>query len=283
MLTTLCRAVATLVRSVAALTTGVLLLAGMPAGQGAGSPLAWEKGEGFQRAPLVPSGGGKSGFDLLPETVTGITFTNVLAQSRFVTNQIYLNGSGVTAGDVDGDGWCDLYFCGLDRPNALYRNRGDFRFEDVTAFSGTGLTNHFSTGAVFADLDGDGDLDLVVNSVGNGTVVLFNDGRGRFENPRPGSPLNYLKAGMSLALADVDGDGDLDLYVANYRTSTIRDMPNTRLTISDLGGRLVVNAVNGRPTTAPDLVGRFTVTRDQRIVENGEADVLYLNDGRGGF
>src|SRR5262249_43413402 len=47
-------------------------------------------------------------------------------------NQNLLNGAGVAAGDFDGDGWCDLYFCGLGGRNALYRNLGNWRFQDVT-------------------------------------------------------------------------------------------------------------------------------------------------------
>src|SRR5207244_584540 len=128
-------------------------------------------------------------------------------------------------------------------------------------------------------LDGDGDLDLVVNSVGGGTHVFLNDGKGRFTELRPA--LNPGKAGMSLALADIDGDGDLDLYVANYRADTIRDHPQTRLHGDTVNGKRVVQTVNGRPVTEPDLVGRFTLSADGKIVEHGEADLLLRNEGGG--
>lgn len=244
----------------------------------------WQDAPGCRFAPVAPAAGARPvGFTLLSPAQTGVTFTNVLAQSRFVTNQIYLNGAGVAAGDVDGDGRCDLFFSGLDRPNVLYRNLGNWRFEDVTLSAGVALPGMSCTGATFSDVDGNGTLDLIVNSVGNGTFVWFNDGRGHFEDRSPGAPLNQLRAGMALTLADVDGNGTLDLYVANYRTTTIRDMPNTRLTLNRQNGEVVVVAVNGRPATDADLVGRFLVTRDGRVVENGEPDVLYLNDGQGHF
>jgi hypothetical protein len=168
-------------------------------------------------------------------------------------------------------------------PCALYRNLGGWRLEDITAQAGVGLINLSVTGAVFADLDGDGHLDLVVNTLGNGTFVFLNDGKGHFTDAFPGAPLNYLRAGMTAALAEVDGNGTLDLYVSNYRRMTYRDMSQAVYTLGNDGTNIVVKAVGGRPATEPDLVGRFTATADHRIIENGEPDVLYLNDGHGHF
>jgi len=245
--------------------------------------LDWTEGKGYRSAELKPAQPGKVGFTLLPSTLTGITFTNILQRDRFVTNQIYLDGSGVALGDVDGDGWCDIYLCGLDRPNVLYRNLGNWKFEDITASAGVACTNMYSTGATFADIDGGGALDLIVNTVGNGTLIFHNDGKGHFTLQSPNAPLNYARGGMSVALADVDGNGTLDMYVANYRTTTVRDMPNTRFTLNRVEGHIVLVAVNGRPVTDPDLVGRFSVNPMGGVTENGEADVLYLNDGKGHF
>ena len=107
--------------------------------------------------PLDVPTTGRTGFTLLSPSVTGITFTNTLSQERSITNQIYLNGSGVALGDVDGDGRCDIYLCGLERGNALYRNLGGWRFEDITQTAGVACADQASTGAVFADIDGDGD------------------------------------------------------------------------------------------------------------------------------
>jgi acetamidase/formamidase len=196
------------------------------------------------------------GFVLLPAGRTGISFSNTLALDRYTTNQIYLNGSGVAAGDVDGDGKCDLFFSGLGGQSVLYRNLGDWRFADMTAAAGLALGGLDATGCVLADLDGDGDLDLVINTMGNGTHIFLNDGQGHF---RKLPPLNPHKAGMSLAVGDVDGDGSLDIYIANYRINTIRDEPNTNLRIEEVDGQLKVVRVNNRPATEPDLVGRFSV------------------------
>src|SRR6185295_7689178 len=74
-----------------------------------------------------------AGFTLLSPAETGILFTNTLSAQHASENQILLNGSGVAAGDVDGDGKCDVYFCSLEGENRLYRNLGNWRFADVTA------------------------------------------------------------------------------------------------------------------------------------------------------
>src|SRR6188508_1079336 len=67
---------------------------------------------------------GKAGFRRMPAADTGLNFTNQLRDDRAYTNRNLLSGSGVAAGDVDGDGRIDLFFCGLDNANGLYRNLG---------------------------------------------------------------------------------------------------------------------------------------------------------------
>jgi hypothetical protein len=256
-----------------------VLLAGMVEvlpSMGAEPPPAWETNAVGRSRPVQPGPAGKAGFSALPPAVTGVTFTNTLPERRHLTNQILLNGAGLALGDVDGDGWTDLYLCNADGANALYRNLGDWRFTNVTATAGVACRYLTSSGAAFADLDGDGDLDLVVNSIGRGTRLFFNDGVGRFT---AGPVLNEGKGGMTAALADADGDGWLDLYIANYRTSALMDMPNARATFKTVDGRTLLETVNGRPLTDPDLTNRFVLGPRGNIEELGEADAFYRNAG----
>jgi hypothetical protein len=268
----------------------VLLLLFVLARSSAAAALSWTEEPGCRFSELAVGKSGAAGFVLVPPQACGITFIHALAQERHLTNQMYLNGSGVACGDVDGDGWCDLYFCNLDGPNQLYRNLGGWKFQDITASAGVSCSNLDSTGAAFADLDGDGDLDLVVNSLGQGTHVFLNDGKGRFTESRQNGVLNPGRGGMSMALADIDGDGALDLYVANYRTVTIRDQPNTRFTLRMVAGHPEVALIDGHPLTEPHLTNRFAFKITSGANggsfsndEFGEADVLYRNDGHGNF
>ena len=228
---------------------------------------------GFRRIPLTAAAPHAAGFTSLPGSLTGIAFTNHLATADAAANNNLMAGSGVAAGDVDGDGWCDLYFCSITGPNALYRNRGDWHFEDITAAAGVpGDPKWHSTGAVFADVDGDGDLDLLVGTLGHGPHLFLNDGHGRFQDATAAAGIQAETGTTSLALADVNGDGALDLYVVNYgAVSVLRS-----------GGRPELKFVNGQWVVTGPHAKRFR-TVDGRLEELGEPDVLYLNDGQGHF
>ena len=99
----------------------------------------------------------------------------------------------------------------------------------MTEASGIVCPGRNYRGAVFADLNGDGAVDLLVATTGQGVLCFQNDGRGRFTDAtlaaRTGSP----HGSMTLALADVDGNGSLDLYVANNRTEDMRDRGQVNL------------------------------------------------------
>jgi len=114
-----------------------------------------------------------------------------------------------------------------------------------------------ATGAVLVDLDGDDDLDLLVNTIGRGTLGFLNDGRGHFTSTPIASGAAALAGSMSMALADIDKDGDLDLYVANYlKVSLAASKPDYRGTI---------------PLYFPPEV------------YPAEPDILYRNEGNGRF
>ena len=82
------------------------------------APLQWHDLGHYREAKVNRPVGQASGFTLLSAKATGVEFTNRLARARMI-NANLLNGGGVAAGDVDGDGLCDLYFCSLDDDNAL--------------------------------------------------------------------------------------------------------------------------------------------------------------------
>lgn len=231
---------------------------------------------GVRETPVGVRGEGRTGFTLISPERTGVFFTNRLADRTVASNRVYENGSGVALGDVDGDGWCDLYFCRLEGPNALYRNRGNWQFEESTGRAGVACPNQFSTGAAFADIDGDGDLDLLVNAIGGGTRAFLNNGQGQFTE-LTGTRLVRRFGSTSLALADIEGDGDLDLYVTNYRTDTYKDRPR--------GLKVEAAMVNGQISVTP--ADRFVALLSRgnavEVMELGERDFLYVNDGAGRF
>ena len=238
--------------------------------------LQWQTMAGGRWAPLPAIADGRAGFKSLLAGETGIDFTNHLSDVAVARNRILENGSGVALGDVDGDGLCDIYFCRMEGGNVLYRNLGNWQFTNITESAGVACANQHSTGAVLADVDGDGDLDLLVNAIGGGTRLFLNDGQGHFSEVLD-SRLVRRFGSTSLALADVNGDGYLDLYVTNYRTDTDRDFPP--------GLKKEARLVEGKIEVTP--ADRFLALGQRgaaaEIVERGERDFFYLNDGHGRF
>ncbi|HVW83279.1 MAG TPA: VCBS repeat-containing protein, partial [Bryobacteraceae bacterium] len=125
--------------------------------------------------------------------------------------------NGIAAGDVDGDGFDEIYVCqpgGL--PNRLYRNRGDGTFEDITDAAGVGVLDATSS-ALFLDVRNSGLQDLIVLRP-DGPLLFLNVGGGRFR-VQPGAfrfrtPPQGSFTGM--AAADYDRDGRVDLYFCTY-------------------------------------------------------------------
>src|SRR5260221_529998 len=185
---------------------------------------SWHEEKGFRWAELHVPKDGQSGFTLLSPDQTGITYTSPLDEHVIAARRVLSTGSGVAVGDVDQDGLPDVFFCSLDGHNALYKNLGGMKFKDVTQGSGIVCSNRICRGAVFADINGDGWLDLLISTTGSGVLCFTNKGDGTFAecSEYAGTLSNY--GALTMAMADIDGNGTLDLYVANYQVDDARDL-----------------------------------------------------------
>ncbi|MDQ6768823.1 MAG: VCBS repeat-containing protein [Gemmatimonadota bacterium] len=169
-------------------------------------------------------------FELLAPSSTGVTFANQLPESADfnILNYLYFyNGGGVAVGDVDGDGLPDLYFTANVGPNKLYRNKGNYQFEDITARAGVADSVGWKTGVTMADVNGDGHVDIFVSGVDylgmHGRNVLYiNNGDGTFTDRTKEYGLEFSGYSTQALFFDYDGDGDLDMYLLNHGTETER-------------------------------------------------------------
>ncbi len=238
---------------------------------GTAEGLEWHKDQGFRWAALDVPKRGRPGFTQLPPEATGLVFTNALDEATGAANRVLYNGSGVAVGDFDNDGLPDIFLCNLSGRNVLFKNLGGWRFKDVTGESGLAVPCPFTRGAVFADVNGDGFLDLLISVTGRGVLCFLNDGKGKFSEATAIAGTSEKWGSTTLALADVDGNGTLDLYITNYRPNDIRDR-----------GRATISMVKGRPVMAGAETNRFILVNN-RLEECGQPDLLLLNDGSGHF
>jgi hypothetical protein len=245
--------------------------------------------------PLTVPSKGRAGYFRLTATKTGLVPQGKYTPLKNVAIR-ETGHSGLAAGDVDGDGLVDLYVCGMDTANALYRNKGSWQFEDITDQAGVACRGWRLSGAVFADVDADGDLDLILTSLLDCRNFLFlNDGRGKFTESYKAGWVNNPRGGsVAAVLADIDGDGDLDMYTPCFTKNFIHEELDEKEKARIL--RLGLDA-NREGRIPPDIFFKYfeVIPKSQTYdplkggpVKNGIVqayltDQLYINDGRGGF
>jgi hypothetical protein len=212
-------------------------------------------------------------------------FTDVTATHLPVDDRL---AWGAAAGDLDADGDVDLVFANRgwawpsDLANDLYLNDGSGRF---TASRGLPDDQDRSTSVAIGDVDGDGDLDVVVGNAdyhapaGLPNRVYLNRGDATFVAAPTALPQNDDPT-LAVALADVDGDGDLDLACAN-------DGPN-RLYVNDGTGRFGEAPPASFPPGAASSTAIVLADCDgdgdlDMLVGNHGQNRFYSNDGHGAF
>src|SRR4030043_1470410 len=113
-------------------------------------------------------------FTLLPASVTHADFVNQLdydtqlkKKFNIYTYRNFYNGGGVALGDINNDGLIDIFMTSNMGTNVLYLNKRDLKFEDISEQAGIGGKGKWATGAAFADVNGDGWIDIYVCNSGN--------------------------------------------------------------------------------------------------------------------
>jgi hypothetical protein len=239
-------------------------------------------------------------------------FTDVTLQSGIDAHGF---GIGVAAGDIDNDGWVDLYLTNFG-PSQMLHNNGDGTFTDVTAASGTENPAGFGVSAAFLDYDRDGWLDLYVgNNVnyrldnekvcpntagvpdycppqiygGRPDRLYHNLGRGRFSDVTAKALAGARVApALGVSTADFNGDGWIDLFVAN-------DGEDNQLWLNQRNGTFKETALlagvaltaEGKAEASMGVdAGDFDNDGDDDLIMTeltGQGSNVYLNDGRANF
>src|ERR1700694_1445699 len=257
-------------------------------------------------------------FTMMPPSYTGVRFINRVEDTpemNVFTYRNFYNGGGVAVGDLNGDGLPEVMLTSNLHGNKLYLNKGHFKFQDITEEAGVGGKGYWATGVTFADVNGDGLLDIYVCYAGSiagkrrANELFINQGLDKNGVPtfkEMAAEYGLADEGYSTQAAffDYDHDGKLDMFLINnsFRPVNSFGLRNIRNVRDPLGGdKLFHNDGNGHFTDVSAKAGIFgseiafglgvvvsDVNRDgwpDIYVSNGFSgrDYLYINNHDGTF
>ncbi|HMU69820.1 MAG TPA: VCBS repeat-containing protein, partial [Chitinophagales bacterium] len=169
-------------------------------------------------------------FSRLSASQTGVAMHLDLQETATMNVLLYqylYNGGGVAAGDVDGNGYCDLFFTGNLGQDKLYLNQGNMQFVDATRQANILPPQGWSSGVTMADVNGDGFLDIYVCKSGQFSTrdrhnqLYINNGKGAFVESAKKFGLDDSSFSTQAAFFDMDNDGDLDMFLLNHAVTQL--------------------------------------------------------------
>ena len=213
-------------------------------------------------------------FEVLSSEQTGLSFSNkltVTAEFNMFKYMYFYNGAGVGAGDFNNDGLTDLFFSANQGQNKLYLNKGNLKFEDVTAAAKIPQDNGWSTGVSVVDINNDGLLDIYVCRVGNYDILksknqflickgIDEKGVPYFSDEAPQLGLAFSGFSTQAAFLDYDLDGDLDMYLMNHSlrfNGTFNERKSFINTFDSLSGDYFFRNDNGKFSDVTQSTGIF--------------------------
>ncbi|MCP4188992.1 MAG: RNA-binding protein [Planctomycetaceae bacterium] len=218
-------------------------------------------------------------FSKLAPEQTGIHYINRIDKDHPLS-RLYISGfasGGVAIGDIDGDGLTDIYLTNGPDSNRLYRQVSKLQFEDITDKSGVSSAGNWSAGSAFADVDGDGDLDLYVCNYDSPNQLYINDGTGIFVDEADKRNAALADASVMAHFCDYDNDGDLDYLVLTNRLYRAGGLPTGKIS----------KEVDGVPQLLPEYERYYHLVKqgpNQFLVKtSGRPNRLFENDGQGNY